>query len=369
MNTAQSIRPGQPGYEPDLRAARPWLMDEMIAIEPELCRRIGDLQTDAVRSLIRLASSVTVTGCGTSEHAAMAIAEQLRTIHDSVRSEQALEVALDPPSDDLVIAVSHEGESAATLAAMRAARAAGSTVALVTAVEGSAAAELADATIVTPIPDASWCHTVGYLSPVLVGGRLAGGYDAGELAAVATAADRLRHRAVKAAAALSGARLIHVAGSGVDRISARELCLKIAEGARLPAIAHDLETLLHGHLATAEPGDGLIVFVSDPRHRRSRHSRAAQALRAASELGMTSLAVVAADRLGLEAQQMLLLPAARSPLTAMTAAAVTLQVLTVELAAARGVNPDLIRREDARQRAAADAVQAWRPETEDLPDD
>ena len=46
------------------------------------------------------------------------------------------------------------------------------------------------------------------------------------------------------------------AGVGIDLITARELALKLAEGARIPTAALQLETLLHGNLAgedTAPP--------------------------------------------------------------------------------------------------------------------
>jgi glucosamine 6-phosphate synthetase-like amidotransferase/phosphosugar isomerase protein len=54
-----------------------------------------------------------------------------------------------------------------------------------------------------------------------------------------------------------------VAGWGVDLVTARELALKIAEGARLPAVAHDVETLLHGHLAAANRWTGLVLVRPD----------------------------------------------------------------------------------------------------------
>src|SRR2546423_1409492 len=60
-------------------------------------------------------------------------------------------------------------------AAMESAHRSGATVALVTATPGAAAAPAADRVIVTPVRDRSWCHTVGYLSPVLAGAAVAGG--------------------------------------------------------------------------------------------------------------------------------------------------------------------------------------------------
>ena len=59
--------------------------------------------------------------------------------------------------------------------------------------------------------------------------------------------------------------VLHVVGSGADRGTARELALKIEEGARRPAMARDLETLLHGHFVACGPDTGLIVIRTEGR--------------------------------------------------------------------------------------------------------
>ncbi len=127
-----------------------------------------------------------VTGCGTSEHAAMAAAAILRDAWRSAGlpgrgpvSAQAFELSLDPPADGLVIGVSHEGATTATIAAMSAARAAGARTALLTGSQASPAADGADPVLATVEMDRSWCHTVGYVSPIVaatvVADLLAGG--------------------------------------------------------------------------------------------------------------------------------------------------------------------------------------------------
>ena len=100
-------------------------------------------------------------GCGTSEHGAMAVAEQLTAALGGravVHPRQAFEAMLDP-WPGVCIAISHDGGTAATIAAMESARRAGAAVGLVTAVPGAAAAAAADRMIVTPVRDRSWCHT------------------------------------------------------------------------------------------------------------------------------------------------------------------------------------------------------------------
>src|SRR6187551_1629677 len=72
---------------PEVRAGPPWAMAEMIAAEPALVARIaGRLTADgsaaalaaAVRDAAAAERPVIVTGCGTSEHAAMGTAAILR---------------------------------------------------------------------------------------------------------------------------------------------------------------------------------------------------------------------------------------------------------------------------------------------------
>src|SRR6476659_3004091 len=72
---------------PAIRTGPPWAMAEMIAAEPPLVARIAarvaaDSSADRLAAAIRTAAGdrepVLVTGCGTSEHAAQAVAELLR---------------------------------------------------------------------------------------------------------------------------------------------------------------------------------------------------------------------------------------------------------------------------------------------------
>ena len=76
--------------------------------------------------------------------------------------------------------------------------------------------------------------------------------------------------------------LLQIVGSGADRTTARELALKIEEAARRPAVARDLETLLHGHLVACGPDTGLIVILADGRGGERRWRRAAQGMEAAA---------------------------------------------------------------------------------------
>src|SRR4029078_4333789 len=81
-------------------------------------------------------------------------------------SGKECEAPLDPQRGGAVLGISHEGGTWATIEALEAARRAGSGTALIPARGKSKATEQANAVLVTPMVDRSWCHTVGYTSPI-----------------------------------------------------------------------------------------------------------------------------------------------------------------------------------------------------------
>ncbi|MGA0122861.1 MAG: SIS domain-containing protein [Gaiellales bacterium] len=364
---------------PELRDERPWTMEEMIDAEPELAERIASLKALA-KSFERFAKRladvhaagepITVVGCGTSEHAARAIAVQLDEAfgHKGVRpvGRQALEAALDLPEGGAVLAISHDGGTRGTLHAMRAAEEAGAWVGLITANPDAPLKEAANAVALTPLQDTSWCHTVGYLSPITAGAVIAGliagrPVDAGALRAHLRECLALRTQAAEIAASFSAIERLIVIGGGQDRISADELVLKVEEGLHLPSAARDLETFLHGHLPACDERTGLVVFATDHRGRARRSARGRRAQRAARRVGMPCAAILVPAVEGVWGRELtsagrLLLPHAAKLMpstSALTASAIALQVLTLELVHARGTYPDLIRREEEAWREAA----------------
>ncbi len=354
------MHPAPPAWHtdayPELRPGPPWVTDEMVALQPSLAAPLLDPSLPGAGELAGAlrdsAGSVAVVGCGTSEHGAMAIAALLAdalgdgTWPPRVAARQALDAVRRPQRGGVCVGVSHDGGTRATTLALEAARAAGVRTALITGVPEPAAAPVADTVITTPVHDDSWCHTVAYTSAILTGAALARelgatGVDAGAARAVLEAALEAQ---VQDGGLADCARIL-VAGAGADEVTARELALKIAEGARIPTVAYQLETLLHGHLAgeDATTGAVLVDFGGDARTTR-RADLAADALAA---LGMRVV------RLG-DARDPGGLPDA---LARLLAGAIALQKLTLALAAARGVNPDLIRREEDPWRAAAGAAE------------
>ena len=364
---------------PAARSGAPYAMTEMIAAEPALAERlVRRLQADP--GLIRLAEAIRsaaadnrpimTTGCGTSEHAAMVAAELLTDAlpGTTIWPMQALEAARRPPANGVLLAVSHEGGTWATNEALGAARASGSQTSLITVSSRSPGAALADVVLATEEQDQSWCHTIGYLSPIVAAAVLAGELRGSTLDPVSVrgllgAADH-EPRAEATAGVLAACSRLLIVGSGIDYPAARELALKIEEGARLPASAMQLETIRHGHLAAADPETGLVLVLTDAEGwGETVIERSRAVLRSAEILGMPAAALLAAD-LGDDIPQALT-PAERLPIplagglprtvSAALASAIPLQLLAERLARARGKNPDSIGRDDPRQAAAADA--------------
>ena len=364
---------------PPFRSRPPYLMTEMIAAEPALAERLlRRLRADAAVSDLAAAINeahqrrepIVTTGCGTSEHAAAGIAALLtealgRAGGDEVRSAPALSVAARPPAAGVVVGVSHEGGTTVTIEALRAARAAGARTAIVTVGPSSPAAATAELVVTTGEQDQSWCHTIGYLSPLLAGvvisSRLAGSrLDAVSIHSLLEVATDPR-AAADVAAGLTGIDRLIVTGAGSDWPAVRELALKVAEGARLPADAVELETLQHGALAAATRWTGLVVVASEPAITVGLgHDRLVRLLE-----GTRTLAMPVAGILGEGLHQDLdraLTPAGRMlvPRTGrvrgvaapLLGSAIPIQLLAERLARARGVNPDTLGREDAAQAAA-----------------
>jgi len=322
---------------PALRAGPPWAMEEMILDEPGLVGPI--LASPAIAeaaALVRTAGApLILTGCGTSEHAAMAGAAVLGGF-----SRDAFEASLDPQSGGVLIGVSHEAETAATLAALDAAEA---KKILVTACPDQAP-EL-DLIVPTPLHDTSWCHTVGYLSPLLAFTAIAGHLDPAPIEGVVQGMIDRRRSFSDTARLISGAERLLIAASGVDEITARELALKIEEGVHVPVTPLGIEKILHGHLPAADSRTGLIVLRFDRRDAQTRDKRARDVVAAASQLGMPT--ILLDDRFETSLPPV---PAA------LIGGALAAQLLTLELVLAAGTNPDLIRREEPAYKAAAKAA-------------
>jgi fructoselysine-6-P-deglycase FrlB-like protein len=372
---------------PTHRDGPPYHMTDMIAAEPAHAGRLLRALAPASGTAAELAEAIAetasagrpivLTGCGTSEHAALAaheiLREALRTAslpESGLATAQAFELSLDPPSRGLVIGISHEGATTATNAALEAAARAGSRTAIVTVSDRSPGATIADIVVTTDELDQGWCHVIGYLSPILataaVAAHVAGrSIDPDEATRILAAGAAQAPAAEVIASRLAGAARILVVASGSDRPAGRELVLKIEEGSWIPAAFRDLETFLHGHLPASDDTTGLVLILADRAHRTERLARALDVLRAAAVLGLRTAAILAEDADGNIPPE--LTPAGRlfvaeaadlpAPVAALLGTATPLQLLAERLARARGTNPDPIRRDDPHYRAAAEAAE------------
>jgi fructoselysine-6-P-deglycase FrlB-like protein len=274
-----------------------------IAAQPEWLRRVPSDHR------FPDGSRVLHTGCGTSFHAA-------QTGGDAV---QALELVLRPERDaDVLVCVSHEGDTPLTLEAARAFR---GPKWLVTGKADSPLGDLCDEVVVcTPEIERSWCHTASYTSAVAALGVLRGE----DVSWLAGAVEEVLEQRVP----LTEHERIMVVGAGRDWPTAQEAVLKIREGAQLPAAAHHTEQLLHGHLAAVD--ERVRAFVLEGEGRAAE--RAHDAVRALEVLGCETTLVQTVH-----------------PVVDI----VRFQLLTVDLAEKRGVDPDAIHRDDPRWARAA----------------
>jgi glutamine---fructose-6-phosphate transaminase (isomerizing) len=273
------------------------LTRQAIAAQPDWLRqvpeRVGDLRLPE-------GARVLFTGCGTSFHAALACGKAL----------QALELVLRGADEaDVLVAISHEGGTRLTLEAVRAFP--GETWLITGAPESALAKEVDHVVVATPAIEESYCHTVSYTCAVAAGRALQGEVVNG------LAADVFRELDAETLGTSEHDRFV-VAGAGRDRATVLEAVLKLREGAHVAAEAHHTEQLLHGHLAAIDPSVRCFVLEGEGR----AAERAVDAMRALGELGCDALLV---------------------PTTHPVVDIVRFQLLTCDLADARGIDPDMIR--------------------------
>ncbi|MDX6483260.1 MAG: hypothetical protein QOE95_1031 [Gaiellaceae bacterium] len=261
---------------------------------------------------------VVYTGCGTSFHAAQTGGTAVQALELVLRRE---------PDADVLVCVSHEGDTALTL---EAAQAFDGPTWLVTGKPDSPLAAACDEVVVcTPEVEQSWCHTASYTCADAALAALRG-EDVSWLAGAVEEALGRREPVPEQ-------ERIMVVGAGRDWPTAQEAVLKIREGAHLPAAAHETEQLLHGHLAAVD--ERVRAYVLEGEGRAAERARDA---------------VAALEILGCETT---LVPTVHPVVDV-----VRFQLLTVDLAEKRGVNPDAIHRDDPRwQRAAAAHGSAGEP--------
>ena len=270
------------------------LTAKAIAAQPDWLRSLH------VEERLPVGARVLFTGCGTSYHAALAAGP----------AAHALDVVLgDAPPADVLVAISHEGETTLTQEAV--AGFVGETWAITGKVDAPISQACDNVVVATPAVEESYCHTASYVSAIAAG-RALQGEDVSGLA------DAVEAKLAERRLPLSTHTRWLVTGAGRDWPTALEAVLKLREGAHVVAEAHQTEQLLHGHLAAID--DSVRCFVLRGEGRAAE--RADSAVRALGELGC-EVALIETSHPVLDI--------------------VPFQRLTVELADARGVDPDLIR--------------------------
>jgi fructoselysine-6-P-deglycase FrlB-like protein len=255
------------------------------------------------------------TGCGTSFHAAMTGGDAVPALELVLRPERAA---------DILVLVSHEGETPLTL---EAAQAWHGPRWLVTGKADGPIAELCEEIVVcTPDIEESWCHTASYTAAVAAIAALRG-------EDITWLPGAVEQALVADLPTVGEQERFLVAGAGRELATAHEAVLKLREGAWVAAEAFETEQLLHGYLAAVD--ESVRAFVLEGEGRAAERA---------------SAAVAALRELGCDVD---LLPT-RHPVVDI----VRFQRLTVEVALARDREPDRIRRHDPRWAAAATAAKA-----------
>lgn len=268
-----------------------------IAAQPEW---LGQVPERVSGARLPAGASVLFTGCGTSFHAALGCG----------RAAQALEVVLgNAPPADVLVTISHEGETRLTLEAVE--RFTGETWLITGTPEGPIARAVDHVVVATPAVEKSYCHTVSYTCAVAAG-RALQGEDIGGLPDAVE-----RELAVEPLGASVHDRFA-VVGAGGDEATVLEAVLKLREGAHVAAEAHHTEQILHGHLAAIDAAVRCLVLEGEGR----AAERARDVMKALAELDCEATLV---------------------PTSHPVVDIVRFQRLTVDLADARGIDPDLIR--------------------------
>jgi glucosamine 6-phosphate synthetase-like amidotransferase/phosphosugar isomerase protein len=207
----------------------------------------------------------------------------------------------------------------------------------------------------------SWAHTASYTAALTTFAAIANGLaeqserlDLSPLPEVLREALELEGMAHSVAASAvvaeraRGAPDVVLVGGGPNAVTASEGALKLGETSYTRAGSWELEEMLHGPLAAVDEGTLLLVIAPSGRS----VERAAGLVRAARAIGAAPVAVVDEGNAGAfeDAHRLVMpeIPEVLSPI----AYIVPVQLISYFLAVGKGINPDLIRRDDERYRRA-----------------
>jgi glutamine---fructose-6-phosphate transaminase (isomerizing) len=311
----------------------PTALLRMILSQGDALDRMAGLDLAEPAGVLAGAARIILVGTGTSQHAAELGAMMLDAAGRDARWYPAATWARWSGSarlGDVLLVISHTGETAYAARARADALAAGVPVVSITGT-GRAWPEA----IETVPPDESHTYTVSYTAALAVLARLAHelGSPDGSPGQVAQAATAVRHVCAEPGIdeVAMPARSLAIVGGGPWGITAREGALKIREGARMLAEGFDTDRLLHGGAVPLTAADGLVVLepAADP-------DGLTAALGAAGQAERVPVAVLAAaDVPGVTDSGPL------PPLLAQIPMTVRLQLLAERFARLRRQDPDV----------------------------
>lgn len=353
-----------------VRSRHPYHMYDEINAQPEAVARSLRLveQHEAVAGVIAGARRVFLTGCGTAFHAAQVGAWFLRSFSQGkidARAVQSFELVEYLPGlrpDDVAVAISHSGATHMTLRALERAAQLGMETILVTGFPENAGGKLARHLVPTGYADEkSWAHTASYTATLTTLAALANALaepaqrlDLSPLPQImrdALQLEEMAHRMAGSTILVERYRepvRIVLAGAGPNAVTAGEGALKLLETSYVQATAHELEEMLHGPLA-AVTAESLLIVIAPPGRSTDRAADLVRAARALETIPVVLASAANAEAFE-EAHRLVMpeLPEALTPIPYV----VPLQLFSYFLAIGKDLNPDLLRRDDERYRAA-----------------
>ncbi|MGA8145675.1 MAG: SIS domain-containing protein [Candidatus Acidiferrales bacterium] len=368
---------------PEPRTAHPYYLYDAILAQPALIEKVlarrAALETAA--DAIAEKDRITFVGIGTSLHAAQ-IAElwmrELTAGRVFAHFEQSFELVNHPVAfgpRDAVIVITHTGTTTASIAALRAARAAGALTIAMTGEMSGAEIRGADFHIETCDQEVSFAYTKSYTTALaalalLIFGiaerkkLLAQEIDSRAVDGIpgfirqALALEPEIRALAKKIAPLSR---IDLFGAGVGWPTAREGALKIKESCYIAAEGFETEEILHGPFSEIDSRAAIIGLLTG----KPTDARARDILRAAGELKIVRAAIAtpSANR-DLSAEHVFVVPELAPTITPQTNSGagewlaafthlVPLQLLNYFIALERGLNPDTGRQDQPAHAAAS----------------
>lgn len=353
----------------EIRSAHPYFMYEEIFAQPDALARTISMPVAGLRLLgeaAALARRIYLVGCGTSLHAAWVGQYLFESLLPEVPVRALLPHEMEHygapvEPEDLVIGVSHSGGTGRTVAALTSASVRGARTVALTGFPKSALAAAAQHVLPTGYAgEKSWAHTVSYTTQLALLTRFA--LEARGSATPAELRDELLGVPAKIRAALELAprverlaqqwrdrRRFFFLGAGPNWPTAAEAALKMEETNYSVCEAFEIEQFLHGPLASADENTVVVLLSAH----RAKLGRCLDAARVARRVGSMALAVVGPgqEELTGAVDAAFELPAIAELLSPILFV-VPMQILSYFLALARGVNPDLLRRDDPKYREA-----------------